>query len=284
MTQALIDGIETTFEIRGAGPPLLMLSPGGFDATRGKWEIQGAYRELQMLETMTRAFQCILFDRRECGQSGGRIERVTWRHYARQGAALLDHLGFDDAHLMGGCMGCSVAAAFAVAFPHRVRSMILFWPVGGARYRLQSHQRFADHLAFVRASGLQAVVDIAMAEGKAFGAEPRGGPWSSVIQNDAAFAECFASQDPIRYAALVAGIGRTLVDRDTAPGAEPEDLMQLDMPALIIPGADASHATSAAHYLAECLPRATVWSTAPEAQTRAATANRLVSFVEQVAT
>ena len=220
MTQALIDGIETTFEIRGAGPPLLMLSPGGFDATRGKWEIQGAYRELQMLETMTRAFQCILFDRRECGQSGGRIERVTWRHYARQGAALLDHLGFDDAHLMGGCMGCSVAAAFAVAFPHRVRSIILFWPVG-ARYRLQSHQRFADHLSgFVRASGLQAVVDIAMAEGKAFGAEPRGGPWSSVIQNDAAFAECFASQDPIRYAALVAGIGRTLVDRDAAPGAE----------------------------------------------------------------
>lgn len=48
-------------------------------------------------------------------------------------------------------------------------------------------------------------------------------------------------------------MGRTLLDRDTAPGAEPEDLMRIDIPALVIPGRDPSHATSAAnsghHYL-----------------------------------
>ena len=47
-----------------------------------------------------------------------------------------------------------------------------------------------------------------------------------------------------------------LFDRDTAPGAEPEALMAVDIPALIVPGHDASHATSAARYLEECLPRA----------------------------
>ena len=45
-----------------------------------------------------------------------------------------------------------------------------------------------------------------------------------------------------------------LFDRDTSPGAEPEDLLRLDIPAFIVPGHDESHATSAARYFEECLP------------------------------
>jgi hypothetical protein len=57
-----------------------------------------------------------------------------------------------------------------------------------------------------------------------------------------------------RGAPQVAGITRTLFDRDTARGAEPEDLMRLDIPTLITPGRDTAHATAAARYLEECLP------------------------------
>ena len=64
--------------------------------------------------------------------SGGRVERVTWADYVAQGQGLLDHLGFDKAHLMGGCMGCSPVIAFAVAHPERAMSAVLFWPTGGA--------------------------------------------------------------------------------------------------------------------------------------------------------
>ena len=35
--------------------------------------------------------------------------------------------------------------------------------------------------------------------------------------------------------------------------------MALDMPALIVPGQDASHAPSAARYLQECLRRSEYW-------------------------
>ena len=59
---------------------------------------------------------------------------------------------------MGGCMGCCPVAAFAVAYPEAALSMILFWPVGGAKYRITGHQRFAEHLAFVHQNGLEAVV------------------------------------------------------------------------------------------------------------------------------
>ena len=118
-----------------------------------------------------------MFDRRECGQSGGRVERITWGHYVAQGEGLLDHLCITRAHIMGGCMGCSPVAAFAVSHPEMVLSMILYWPVGGPKYRISSHQRFAEHLGFVQGHGLEAVVALVGQEGKPFGADPRGGPW-----------------------------------------------------------------------------------------------------------
>jgi pimeloyl-ACP methyl ester carboxylesterase len=158
VTKAVIDGIETHYELIGEGPPLLMYAPGGFDATIDKWRTQGVYARVKLLEHLPKKYRCIAFDRRECGQSGGRIEPITWAHYAKQGKGLLEHLGIERAHLIGGCMGCSAVMAFAVAYPQATLSMLLWWPVGGAKYRIKAHQRFADHLAFVRERGLAAVV------------------------------------------------------------------------------------------------------------------------------
>ncbi len=281
MTTAVIDGITTRYEVIGSGPPLLMYAPGGFDATIEKWSTQGVYARVQPRKHLSEHFTCIAFDRREAGQSGGRVERVTWSHYVAQGRGLLHHLGFEAAHLIGGCMGCCPVTAFAAAYPQTVLSMILFWPVGGARYRLTSQQRFAAHLAFVQANGLAAVVEVARA-GKSFGADPRGGPWAVAIRNDPAFAASFVGQDVEQYSLIVSGMGRTLIDRDTAPGAEPEDLLRLDIPTLIVPGADAAHATSAARYLEECIPGAQYWDVPPSAQTETATAPRLLAFLNNV--
>ena len=52
---------------------------------------------------------------------------------------------------------------------------------------------------------------------------------------------------------MLALMGQTLFDRDTATGPEPSELMALKVSAVTIPGADAAHATSAARYLQECL-------------------------------
>jgi len=276
---AIIDGLATRYEVMGSGPPLLMYAPAGFDATLEKWSTQGVYAKIKLLDHLPEHYTCIVFDRRECGQSGGRVEHLTWAHYVAQGKGLLEHLGFSRAHVMGGCMGCCPVAAFGVMHPEMVMSMILYWPVGGARYRLSSHQRFAEHLAFVQQNGLEAVVALVTKDGKAFGADPRGGPWASVIKSDAAFAETYAKQNVDRYKLIVAACARTLFDRDTAPGAEPEDLMRVDIPALIVPGRDAAHATSAARYLEECLPRAQYWDVPVESQTEAPTVARVMEFL-----
>ncbi|HUQ75359.1 MAG TPA: alpha/beta hydrolase, partial [Burkholderiales bacterium] len=214
MAEALIDGIRTHYDVVGDGPPILMYAPGGFDATIEKWRTQGVYQRVKLLDHLSKKYRCIVFDRRECGQSGGRVEAIAWAQYVRQGKGLLDHLGIARAHIMGGCMGCSCAIAFAVAHPEATLSMLLWWPVGGAKYRIKAHQRFAEHLAFVGAHGLDGAVAHVQKEGKAFNADARGGPWSSVIRNERAFAETYAKQDATRYKEIVGRMGKTLFDRD----------------------------------------------------------------------
>jgi hypothetical protein len=56
-------------------------------------------------------------------------------------------------------------------------------------------------------------------------------------------------------------------------------LLRLGIPALIIPGHDASHATSAARYLEECLPKSEYWDVAVDDQTEERTSARLLEFL-----
>jgi pimeloyl-ACP methyl ester carboxylesterase len=281
MPSTIIDGIATRYEIVGSGPPLLMYAPGGFNAVVESWSTLGVYAKTRMIDHLPKQFTCILFDRRECGQSGGRVEAMTWQHFVTQGKGLLDHLGIKRAHIMGGCMGCPPVAAFAVAHPDTVLSMVLYWPVGGVKYRLSSHQRFADHLDFVASHGLEGVVALVKKDGKPFGADPRGGPWASVIKHDSAFAASYAALEPERYKRICNATCGALFNRDTAPGAEPGQLMRLDIPALVVPGHDASHATSAARYLEECLPRADYWDVAVDQQTEDNVPARVMDFLSR---
>ena len=95
MPSTLADGIRTRYEVTGDGPPLLMFSPGGFDSTLESWRTVGVYKRLNVLEHLEQRYTCIRFDRRESGESGGRLERISWPDYVRQGLGLLDALGVD---------------------------------------------------------------------------------------------------------------------------------------------------------------------------------------------
>jgi hypothetical protein len=75
--------------------------------------------------------------------------------------------------------------------------------------------------------------------------------------------------------------GQTLFDRDTAPGAEPEEVVGVKAPALIIPGDDSSHATSGAHYLRELLPNAEFWNVMPPEQSTKKVCERVLDFARK---
>ena len=277
-----IDEISTHYEVMGNGPAILMYAPGGFDARLKQWSQLGVYKRIKLLDHFPKKFTCILFDRRENGQSGGRVELITWKHFVKQGAYLLDELQIDKAHILGGCMGCAPVAAFGVEYPDRLLSMIHYWPVGGAKYRISSHQRFARHLTFVEENGLQAVVDLVKSHDKNFSRDPRGGPWGQPIRNSKDFARTYAEMDIDKYLLTVTAMCRGLFDRDTAPGAEAEELMQLNIPTLIIPGNDDFHATSAARYLHECIKDSEYWDVSVEDQTEKTAPVRILDFLDGI--
>lgn len=280
MPTAVVDGISTRYEVAGSGPPLLMFSPGGFDSTLESWRTVGIYRRLRLLDSLSERYTCITFDRRESGRSGGRLERISWADYVAQGVGLLDHLGIAQAHLIGGCVGCSTVAAAGVAHPGRVLSMVLYSPAGGVKYRMKQHARFIRHLAYADEHGLEQVAALAKSSDKGFSADPRVGPWAGVLRGDPEFADMYARTDAGRYQVLVSGMARLLFDRDTVPGPEPEDLLRLDIPALIVPGEDDSHAPSAARYLQECLSLSEYWDVPVAEQTESAAPARVLRFLD----
>lgn len=277
MPVAMLDGIETYYETHGSGSPILMCAPGGFDASMDKWRVASAWTGIDAIKALAAEHTVIVYDRRECGQSHGRVERLSWASYTRQGKALLDHLKLNSVVVVGACMGCSVALAFGVYHPEATRGLILHWPVGGYRWKVNSQDRFVRHLSFARQNGLKGIIDRARS-GNSFWMDPEAGPWASVIARDQEFAERFASQDLDRYLGIIATSGRSLFDRDTATGAEPEEVMGVKAPSLIIPGDDPSHATSGAHYLRELLPHSDFWNVMPPEQTTQKICDRILEF------
>ncbi len=254
-----------------------MCAPGGFDATIDKWRVASAWTGIDALKALAGEHMVVVYDRRECGQSGGRVERLGWANYTRHGKALLDHLQIDAAYVMGGCMGCSVALAFAVHYPEATRGLILHWPVGGYRWKVAAQDRFMRHYNFAKQNGLAGVIERSQ-DKKNFWLDPESGPWAGLIARDKSFAASFAAQDLDRYLGLIVTSGRTLFDRDTATGAEPEEVLGVKAPALIIPGDDQSHATSGAHYLRELLPKAQFWNVMPPEQSTQKVCDRVLGF------
>lgn len=282
MPVAVCDGIATRYEVAGGGPPLLQFSPGGFNGQLENWRTFGIYRRLQLVERLSQSFTCITFDKRESGESGGRIERISWDDYAVQGIDLLDHLEVERAHLLGGCIGCSIAVNAAFDHPERVLSLVLYSPAGGAAYLATQRGRFAEHVTYVDEVGLGGVVELAQATDATFAQDPRVGPWVSLLRLDAAFAEEYAAQNVPAYKTIVRETATTLFDRDTVPGAPADVLAEIEFPALVVPGNDANHATTAAQYLAECLPNAEYWDVMPEEQTSENAPQRIAQFLSSV--
>ena len=97
MPKDTIDGISTYYETHGSGSPILMCAPGGFDATIDKWRVASAWTGIDAIEALAAEHTLILYDRRECGESDGRVERLSWATYTRHAKALLDHLKISSA-------------------------------------------------------------------------------------------------------------------------------------------------------------------------------------------
>jgi len=126
---------EINYEVFGTGFPVLLFAPGGLRSSIGFWgaPADGPARPwVDWTKALPAAgFTAIAMDQRNAGRSRADVKADHgWHTYAADHLALMDHLGFERFHVLGGCIGGSFCMMAAKTAPARVAAQVLQNPIG----------------------------------------------------------------------------------------------------------------------------------------------------------
>lgn len=112
---ANVNGQSIAYDAIGNGPPLLLLH--GYPQTRAMWR--------NVVPTLAKHFTVITADLRGYGESSKPqgIAAYSFREMAADQVALMEHLGFDQFHLVGHDRGARTAHRLALDAPEAVLSL-----------------------------------------------------------------------------------------------------------------------------------------------------------------
>jgi 3-oxoadipate enol-lactonase len=116
MPYATVDDIQLWYERQGEGPRLLFISGTGGDLRGRPGVFDGPY---------AKAFDLLAFDQRGLGRSSKPDRPYTMAQYADDAAALLDHVGWPTARVLGASFGGMVAQELVLRHPARVERLAL---------------------------------------------------------------------------------------------------------------------------------------------------------------
>lgn len=138
------DGVELYYEVSGAGFPVLLFAPGGMRSAIDFWA-GGAWNPI---EALAGDFQVIAMDQRNAGRSRAPVAGDDgWHTYTADHVALLDHLGVDCCHVLGGCIGGPYCLGLMEAAPARVASGVLQQTIGYDGHNRQAFYEMFDSWA-----------------------------------------------------------------------------------------------------------------------------------------
>lgn len=132
---------EIYYEEHGAGFPLLIFAPGGLRSELSFWRQSpsnpsAAPPWMNPMADLGGKFRVVAMDQRNAGRSTGSVAAEHgWDTYARDHLALMDHLGIERAHVMGGCIGASFCLKLCEMAPQRIAASVLQNPIGDADNR-----------------------------------------------------------------------------------------------------------------------------------------------------
>lgn len=109
------EGCKLAYRVEGAGPPLVMIQGVGAHGT--------AYNP--QVEILKDHYTCLTFDNRGIGASQPVGKELTLQQMARDTLALMDHLGWHSAHVVGHSLGGLISLEVALTAKERVRSLTL---------------------------------------------------------------------------------------------------------------------------------------------------------------
>lgn len=121
------DGVEIYYEEHGDGFPVLTFAPGGMRSAIEFWD----KAPFHPARELAGEFRVILMDQRNAGRSRAPVTAGDgWQSYTRDHLALLDHLGIEQCHLLGGCIGGPYCLSLIQAAEDRVASAVLQQTIG----------------------------------------------------------------------------------------------------------------------------------------------------------
>jgi pimeloyl-ACP methyl ester carboxylesterase len=137
MGTARRDGVGIAYQVRGDGPPLLLLAGQAnnhhwWDPVRGDFETR---------------FSTITLDWRGTGESDKPDEVYSTEGFADDVVAVLDDLGLESADVYGTSMGGRVAQWLAIRYPERVQSLVLGCTSPGKAHGFERSQETRRALA-----------------------------------------------------------------------------------------------------------------------------------------
>ena len=119
--------VSLNYEIHGEGFPIILFAPGGMRSAISFWE-GGPWNPITSL---SQDYQVIAMDQRNAGLSTAPVSNQDgWSAYTSDHVALLDHLGVEKCHALGGCIGGPYCLGLIQAIPDRVCSAVLQQPIG----------------------------------------------------------------------------------------------------------------------------------------------------------
>ena len=193
---ASINGLEMYYEVYGTGEPLIMIHGG----------LGGIAEFGQLPALLAEHRQVIAVELQAHGRTADIDRPLTYEQMADDIAALIEHLGFENADIMGFSMGGGVALQTAIRHPEVVRRLVL---VSTAYNTEGIQQEFRAGMAGMTADSAAFMLETPMYQ-----------LYSSVAPN------------PDNWATLVAKLGDLMrTDYDWS-----EDVAGITVPTLIIAG------------------------------------------------
>src|SRR2546426_2359411 len=123
-------GASIYYEESGRGFPILTFAPAGLQSTIEVWSRPAA--PVNPITEFSADFRVIVMDQRNAG--GRSRAPITasdgWHTYAADHIAVLDHLGIEQCHLYGQCIGGSFIMSLLKAQPQRIAGAVLAQPIG----------------------------------------------------------------------------------------------------------------------------------------------------------
>ncbi len=130
------NGAQIHYDVYGEGYPLILFAPGGMNSVAQLWRERpgapgGPMPWIDPTSELSGDFQVVAMDQRNAGRSTAPIRAGDgWSTYTDDHLALMDHMGVETAHVMGGCIGSSYCLGLCQAAPDRVSAAVLQNPIG----------------------------------------------------------------------------------------------------------------------------------------------------------